>query len=323
MSVIDTTTSATNLTRKAGLDEIFFSEYEFATQPGHVGADNSLFFKQDTTSWGFIQGAEYKGPGKYNVVDEDEEVPLSQIKVGNNYTKEVFEYDQDVDIPQRYQEDSETYGVINQMVADMGIEGRNSRDQYSFENSWGNPFDATNNPSPDGAAFVSNSHVLLSGDTQDNLETGALTPDNLKILVRKGRLMKSHAGTRAGYGADGLLCPVILHPTATEITKSELEADTMDNQLNYFSQIYPGMVVGSSEYLDSDYNTLNSNANTTYFVMSRRHGVKRAVRVAISTDYVAPELSRKRTAYYRARFRERTYLSNSGLGVQGSNGTTA
>lgn len=321
MSVIDTSPSVSNMTRKSGLDEIFFQEYEMEKQPGEVRADDPLFFVQGSTSWGFIQGAEYKGPGNYDVVDEEEEVPDSTIKVSNKYTSEVFEYDKDVGIPQRYQEDSEMYGVVNEMVQDMGVRGRTSRDRYAMENSWGNPFDATNNPTPDGAAFGSNSHVLLSGDSFDNLETGAASADNVKILVRKLRLQKAHDGDLASYHADAMLSPVILHPTLTEITKSELEAGTTDNQLNYFSQIYPGMVVGASEYLDSAFNTLNSNANTTYFALSRRHCVKRSVRVALGTDYVPPELSRKRTAYYRARFRERTYFKGSGLGVETSNGT--
>lgn len=321
MSVIDTSPSNANITRQAGLDEIFFQEYEMDTQPGEVRADNALFFRQTTTPWGFINGAEYKGPGDYNQVAEDEDVPDSTIKIANKYNREVFEYDQDVKIPQRYQEDSEMYDVVNQLVGDMGVRGRTSRDRYAFENSWGNPFDATNNPTPDAAAFGSNSHVLMSGDSFDNLETGAASPDSVKILVRKLRLQKAHDGSLASYHADAMLSPVILHPTLTEITKSELEAESAENNLNYFSQIYPGMVVGASEFLDSTYNTLNSNANTTYFCLSRRHGVKRAVRVPLYTEYVDPMYDSRRRAVYRARFRERVYLASSGLGVETSNGT--
>lgn len=321
MSVIDSVGTNTNITRQSGLDEIFYQAYEMEKQPGEVRADDPLFFQQGSTNWGFINGAEYKGPGDYDLIAEDEEVPDSQIKVANKYNKEVLEFDKDVFIPQRYQEDSEMYGVVNNMVRDMGVRGRTTRDKYAFQYSWGNPFDATNNPTPDNAAFGSNSHVLLDGSSFDNLDTTALSPDALATLVKKLRLQKAHDGDLASYHADGLLVPVILHPEATEITKSELKAQTMDNDLNYWSQIYPGLKVGASEYLDSTYNTLNSNADTTFAVCSMRHGVERKERVALSTEYIGPEYDRKRRGVYRARFRERVILANSGLGVEFSNGT--
>ena len=322
MGVIDSKGTDLNITRQAGLDEIFFQAYEQDKQPGEVRADDTLFFQQGDTQWGFVNGAEYKGPGDYDVVDEDEEVPESTIKIANKYNREVLEFDKDVPIPQRYQEDSEMYQTVNNMVRDMGIRGKTTRDKYAFKYSWGNPFDSTDNPTPDGAAFGSNSHVLLDGSAFDNLETTAMSPDGVSTLVKKLRLQKAHDGDLASYHADGLLCPVILHPEATEITGSELKSQTTDNDLNYFSKVYPGLNVGSSEYLDSDYNSLNSNADTTYAVCSALHGVERKQRISISTDYVGPEFDRKRRAFYRARFRERIILASSGLGAEFTNGTT-
>lgn len=321
MSAIDSVGTNTNITRQAGLDEVFFQGYEQDKQPGEVRADNALFFKQQSTEWGFINGAEYKGPGDYDLVDEDEEVPESSIKVANKFNKEVLEFDKDVPIPQRYQEDSEMYQVVNNMVRDMGIRGRTTRDKYAFQNSYGNPFDSTNNPTPDAAALISNTHVLLDGTTQDNLDTTALSPDGLKTNILNLRLQKAHDGDLASYHADGLLTPAVLFPEAMEITKSELAAQTTDNDMNYFSQVYPGMQVGASEYLDSTFNTLNSNADTSYFVVSALHGIERKQRKALATDYVGPEYDRKRRAFYRARFREVVILANSGLGIVGSNGT--
>jgi len=321
--IIDSNGTNTNISRQAGLDEIFFQSYEQDKQPGEVRADNAVFFQQKSTPWGFINGAEYKGPGDFEQLDELEEVSDTLIKVGNKYNKEVLEFDKDVKIPQRYQEDSEMYGVVNNMVRDMGIRARTTRDKYAFRYSWGNPFDATNNPTPDGAAFISNSHVLLDGSSFDNLETAALSPDSMKTAVKKLRLQKAHDGDLASYHADAALCPVILHPEMIEITQSELKPQDTDNDLNYFSVIYPGLVVGSSEYLDGTYNTLNSTyADSTFFVLSKMHGVERQTRVALSTDYVGPEYDSKRRASYQARFRERVILASSGLGVEGNNGST-
>ena len=321
MAVIDSVGTSLNITRQAGLDEIFYQGYEMNKQPGGVYADDPLFFQQGDTPWGFINGAEYKGPGDYDQVDEDEEVPESTIKIANKFNREVLEFDKDIAIPQRYQEDSEMYQVTNNLVRDMGVRGRTTRDKFAMRNSWGNPFDSTNNPTPDGAAFGSNSHVLLDGSTFDNLETSALSPDSVATGVKKLRLQKAHDGDLASYHADGMLGPVVLHPEMTEITKSELKSQTTDNDLNYWSQIYPGLKVGASEYLDSTYNTLNSNADTSFAICSMMHGVERKQRIPLSTDYIGPEYDRKRRAFYRARFRERVILANSGLGVEWNNGT--
>jgi hypothetical protein len=309
-------------TTKSGLDEIFFQGYEQEKQPGEVRADHPLFFRQKSTTWGTEQYAESQGPGDYNVTAEDEAVEEATVRVGNKTSREVLEFDKDIPISQRYQEDSEHYGTVDSWVLDLGVRGRTTRDKYAFRNTWGNPFDATNNPTPDGAAMVSNTHTLLSGDTQDNLETGALTPDNLATLVRRLRLQKAQDGDLGSYHADGILCPVALHPTAMEITKSELKSQTPDNDLNYWSTVYPGLQVGASEFLDSDFNTLNANANTSYFVVSRMHKVTRSKRKELSTEYVEPKYDRKRRAFYRARFREISYPGTS-TGFAGSNGTTA
>lgn len=321
MSVIDSVGTNLNITRQSGLDEIFFAAYEMDRQPGNIGVENPLFFGQGSTPFGFINGAEYKGPGEFHKTAEDEDVPDSQIKVANKFNKEVWEFDKDVAIPQRYQEDSEMYGVVENMVRDLGVRARTTRDNEGFQDSYGNPFDSTNNPTPDGAAFGSNSHVLLSGDSFDNLETGTASPDTIATMVKKIRLQKAHDGDLASYHADGILSPVILHPELMEYTKSELKANTAENNLNYWSQVYPGLVVANSEFLDSTYNTLNSNADTTFALVSQRHGVEHKERVAVSTEYVGPEYDRRRRAFYRARFRDRVILASSGLGVEFTNGT--
>ncbi len=302
----------------SGLDEIFDSAYEMDKQPGEVRADDSLFFRQDTTEFLAVQYAESSGPGDFRETAEDEEVDDATVRVANRTAAEVFEYDRDIAIPQRYQEASSMYGTVESFVEQLGIRARTSRDKFAMRRSYGDAFSGVT--TPDGVALISNSHVSLSGDTIDNLETGALSADNLFTNVKSLRLQKAQDGDLASYHADGLLVPVALHQTATEVTKSELKAGTANNNLNYFSQIYPGLVVGASEYLDSTYNALNSNANTSYFTVSRMHNITRAVRVPITREYVDPMYDRKRRAFYRARFSERVYAGTWG-GVVGSNGT--
>lgn len=318
MSVIRQTVSNVGITTGAGLDEIFGSAYEMEKQPGEVRADDSLFFRQTSTDWLTLQYAESMGPGEFRATVEDEEVDEATVRVGNRTTADVFEFDRDLPIPQRYQESSQAYGMVDEWVRELGMRARTSRDKEAFRRSYSDAFSGVT--TPDGAALISASHTALSGDTIDNLETAALSADGLATLILNLRLQKAQDGSLGSLHADGLLVPSVLHPTATVVTQSELKPGDTDNDLNYISKVYPGLIVGASEWLDETYNTYNSNGDTSYFVVSRMHKVTRAVRVPIQNGYVGPEADRKRRAFYRARFSERVY-AGSWVGIAGSNGT--
>lgn len=305
---------------KAGLDEIFFGAYERDQQPEQVMATDSLFFRQSSTPWGAIQNAEFMGPGDFTETADDEEVPEASIRIGNKQTVDVKDYNRDIPFPQSFLEDSEKYAIGQNAVAKLAVRAQTSRDKYAFQRSYGNPFDATNNPTPDGAALSSNSHVTLSGDTVDNLETGALSQDNLKTVVRSLKLQKAQDGDLGGHLFAGLIVALNLVESAKEITDSELKPNTANNNLNWVSNLYPGVRVGTSEYLHSTYNVLNSNVDTTWGAVSRDHYITRSVRVPITTEWVDPIYDRKRRAFYRARFRERVF-PGTWEGVVFSNGT--
>lgn len=305
---------------KAGLDEIFFGKYEREQQPGQVLATDTLFFRQDTTEWGTIQNAEFMGPGDFTETEDEEEVPDATIRIGNKQSLDVKDYNRDISFPQSFLEDSEKYKIKQNAVAKLGLRAQTSRDKFAFSRSYGNPFDATNNPTPDLAALSSNSHVALNGATVDNLETGAASADNLKVLVRSLKLQKAQDGDLGGHLMGGIIVALNLFETMKEITDSELKTGTANNNLNWVSNLYPGVKVGTSEYLNSTYNSLNSNVDTTYGVISRDHSITRAVRIPISTDWIGAEFDRKRRAFYRARFRERVY-PGTWEGVVFSNGT--
>jgi len=318
MAAIRQTVSGVSLTTGSGLDEIFDSAYEMDKQPGEVRADDGLFFRQDETDWLVLQYAESQGPGQFRAHVEDEEVDDATVRVANRTTAEVFEFDRDIAIPQRYQEASAYYGTVARWVEELGIRARTSRDEQAFRRSYSDAFSGVT--TPDGAALITNSHTALSGDTIDNLETGALSSDNLETVVHLLRIQQAQDGSLGSCHADGLLTPSNLHPTATRIAESELRPGVVDNDLNYWSKVYPGLVVGSSEWLHSTYNTFNANANTSYFVVSRQHSVTRAVRIPVQREYVEPRFDRKRRAFYRARFSERVY-AGTWVGIVGSNGT--
>lgn len=312
------TSGGVRLTVASGLDEVFDSGYEMDKQPGEVRADSELFFRQDTTELLAVQYAQSMGPGDFNVTEEDQDVDEATVAVGNKTVADVFEFDRDIPIPQRYQEASQYWGTVDSWVEQLGVRGRTSRDKYAFRYTYGDAFSGVT--TPDSVALISNSHVALNGATIDNLETGAASADNVATLIKRLRLMKAQDGDLASYHADGLLAGSNLHDTLTVIVGSELKPGVTDNDLNYISKVYPGLVVGASEYLDSDYNTLNANANTSYFAVSRMHKITRALRIEMQREYVDPMYDRKRRAFYRARFSERCYAGDWG-GVVGSNGT--
>lgn len=314
-------TNDSNIGSKVGLDEKFFMEYDRKAQPEQVFATDSLFFRQKTESKsGFIQNAEFSGPGDFRKVARGEEVPVASVRIGNKQTIAVNEFSQDIDFTQSDLEDTEQYDIKVDAVSEMGVAAQTSRDKFTFEGTYGNPFDATNNPTPDLAAFISNSHVALDGTTIDNLDTGVFSADNLKVTVRQLRLQRRQGGGLGSYHFDGLLGALNLLETMKEVTDSELQTNSAENAINWVSNLYPGVRVGTSEYLHSDYNTLNSNVNTSYFVVSRRHKVTHNVRKSIETEWLGAEISRTRTAYYRARFREAAY-PGTWSGVVGSSGT--
>lgn len=298
------TSGGVRLTVASGLDEVFDSGFEMDKQPGEVRADDTLFFRQDDTDLLAVQYATSMGPGDFNVTAEDQDVDEATVAVFNKTVAEVYEFDRDIPIPQRYQEASKHWGTVDTWVEQLGIRGRTSRDKYAFRNTYGNP---TGNTTPDGVVLGSNTHIAGDGSTIDNLELGAASADNVAVNIRRLRLMKAQDGDLASYHADGILAGATLHPTLTVIVGSELKPGVTDNDLNYISKVYPGLVVGASEYMDSDYNTLNVNADTTFISVSRMHHITRAKRIDISREYIDPMYDRKRRAFYRARFSERTY----------------
>lgn len=297
----------TGIAIKSGLDEIFYGMYEREQQPGQVLATDELFFRQSTTTWGAVQNAESSGPGDFPETVDDEEVSQGNIRIGNKQTLDIKDYNKDIPFPQSFLEDSEKYAVKQDAVGKLGVRAQTTRDKFAFQRSYGNPFDSVNNPTPDGQALSSASHLTLSGDTVNNLETGSASPDNLKILVRDLKLQKAQDGDLGGHLFSGLMVALNLFETFKEITDSELKPGGALNNLNWVSNLYPGVYLGTSEFLNSTYNNLNSNVDTTYAVVSRNHYITRVERVAINTEWVDPIYDRQRRAFYRARFRERVY----------------
>lgn len=299
------------------LDSLARQEFEWPSQPEEVNSSDTLFFKQESFDKGSYVHEEFEGPGQFNEHSEEQDVEEASPISGNLVTTRIRAYKRDLPIPDEAFEDAQM-GIVENQVKLLARNAKLASSDYAFRRSYGDAFGGAD--TPDGADLVSNSHTALSGDTVDNLETGALTAANLEVVVRSLRRQRAQDGTLGGHTAAGLLVALNLHEDAFEITKSELAAGTSDNQKNYWSNVYPNMRVGTSAFLHSDYNTLNANVNTSYFVVSRNHEITRVARKALSTKLVPPDTDRRDRWFYKARFRE-VVIPKSWGGVVGSNGT--
>lgn len=187
-----------------------------------------------------------------------------------------------------------------------------SRDRNAFY-VYGNGFTTQN--TIDGVNLFSNSHVNQNGDTVDNLETGAITDANMNVMVNSLRQQTSQAGVKTGYEPDFALFPSITHQSGMAIAKSVLRAGTGNNDLNYWSEMYPGMKVVYNPFLD-DIST------TAWFIGSSGHGVERYERESFFTRLVDWETSDDDMYKYKMRAREEVD-SIEYSGTVGSTGTTS
>ena len=98
------------------------------------------------------------------------------------------------------------------------------------------------------------------------------------------------------------------------VAKSVLRATTGNNDLNYFSEMYPGMKVVYSPFLDA-------TSTTAYFLGSQTHGVSRFERDAFFTDLVDWKFNANDQYVYKMRARE-VVDSIEYSGLVGSTGLT-
>lgn len=289
---------------KTALDEVLFGEYEAAVAAGTGHASTADLFKISGIENQAAIEEEFAGPGKWLTREELGDVEEDEILTGNNTTHSVTEWNKDLPVPRTFYDDA-MHGVVNRAVAEMGRQARNSQDDNALGVYVGGFATYT---TPDAAYIWSDSHTNLNGDTIDNLETGSLTVANLETLMNSLYLQKDQRGRLGGHEPAALLVAPAIFPDAQEITKSELQANTTDNNLNYFSNIYPGLRVYRSPWISSTYNTY-TNANTSYYLVSKNHFIRRRIREELNTVLVPWQYDPKRRYQYRGAFREVVYAA--------------
>ena len=303
---------------ETAIDGVAWEEYERENQPQYLSArDESFLHSEGIDKYSFIWD-EYSGIGDFEETGVQEEIRRTDVLVGNKTTVTIRKYMKSIPIAdEAFRADQ--IGLRARIGRDIGDRARQTSDKRSILDTYGDAFDGAISTTPDGDAAASASHTTLTGVNVDNLETGALAPDALWTGVTTLANMKAQDGDAGSYVFNGLVIPFTLYKTAKEVMNSSLIANSAENNLNIYETDYGQVAIKASIFLGSTYNG-NSNANTSYHLMSQKHQVMRKVFYELNNVLIEPQYSDTDTWEMRAKFAEVSFWG-SWCGYVGSNGS--
>lgn len=307
---------------KTALDELRDNALIEQTTVGKADATDPVVFTQssvDRAAWvtSVIGGGGYF---KKTITGTAQDITAKKVAAKNAFTPKttiIAEFNQDVPISRSFMMDQQ-HEAVAKSIRQQTLAWTATRDQNAFgfyAYGFGTTLSTTIG---DAVALFSNSHVNANGDTVDNLETGAMSDANLNIVVVSLRAQKSQGGVIVGFEPKFILCGSTLHHDAMITAKSVLRAGTGNNDLNYFSELYPGVKVVWNQFVD---NSGATNQTTMYFVGANQHGVVRMEREAFFSELVDWKTDANDLYKYKLRAREEVDTIEY-TGLVGSNGTT-
>lgn len=307
---------------KTSLDELRDGALLTKDNNGKADATDPVIFTQssvDRAAWvtSVIGGGGYF---KKTVTGQAQDITAKKTALKAAFTPKqtiIAEFNLDVPISRSFMMDQQHSAVAKTIVQETQA-WMSSRDQNAFAFYAGGFGTTLSTTIGDAVALFSNTHLNANGDTVDNLETGAMSDANLNILVVSLRGQKAQSGVIVGFEPKFILCGSTLHHDVTIVAKSVLRAGTGNNDLNYFSEMYPGAKVVWNQFVD---NSGFTNQTTMYFVGTNNHGVVRMEREALSTTLVPWETDPNDEYKYKMRAREEVDTIEY-MGLVGSNGTT-
>lgn len=261
---------------------------------GKATALDPIVFTQDTATNAFVVTSVIAGGGYMNK-ETDDFAPRKFVtkRAPTAKTTAIAEFNKNMGIARTFMQDQQL-NAVSKAVRQEVQSWTASRDRNAFA-VWSGGFATTT--TIDSAYLFSNSHTNVNGDTVDNLETGALANDTLNTTVNSLRQQVNNSGVLVGYEPKFLLTPSILHQTGTQVCKSVLRAGTGNNDLNYWSEMYPGMKCVYSPFLDAV-------STTAYFVGTSQHDVMRFEREGFFSDLVDWKTDPNDQFVYKLRARE-------------------
>lgn len=305
---------------KTAIDAVMYERFTRTMQPNYLSASDEMFFKQDTTDLVAFVWDEDSNVGEFDETAEQEDILSTDTFVGNTKTKFSQKYTKQIPISdEAFRADK--VGKRKQIGMNIGDRARQTQDRKAILSTYGDAFAGSINTTPDGQALASNSHVTLKGQTVDNLETGALTPDNAWTLTVALANQKGQDGDAGSHVLEGALVPFVLYKTLKEVLNSDLIANSAENNLNIFDTDYGEVQLRASIFLGSMYNSA-TNANTSYHFIGSNHQVTRKVFYELTSTMISPEFTDNDNYIMRSKFHESTF-PGTWTAYAGSNGTTA
>ncbi len=303
---------------RTSIDKVLYEQFTREEQPGDISAQNGEYFKTGPTIGVSFIYDENRGVGNFEAIGEQEEFLNSATDIGNKVTKNSQKYYKQVPISDEAFR-ADMVGKREDIGSDIGKRARDTQTERAMLDSYGDAFAGSVHTTPDGQALASASHTSLSGGTVDNLETAALTPDGLWTSVQTLANQRAQDGDSGSHKFQLFLSNFNLYKTAKEVMASSLLANGAENNLNIFDTDYGPVVIGASIFLNTEYNA-NTNAATSYHLMSRDHQVLRKVFYGMTTDMKTPRETSNDTYAHVSKFHE-VVFPGTWTGYVGNNGS--
>lgn len=301
---------------KTDLDGVFFQEYEYQANPGTATAETQAVFKQrNITNAAYQEEISGGGGGFWSVKGETQDVDQANPRIANKATYTAATLAKSIPISKEYFDDN-MHGAWEGTVKKFASNARATRDKNAF-GAYRDSF--TTQLTADGVAFISASHVTITGITVSNRLTlnPVFSDDSLNTAMVQLMELKAQDGVVGGSVANCLLVPPTLFKKACQVVDSELQADTANNNFNLYSSKYSIMVY-QSPYLG----TAGGGSDTAWWLLGRNHSMTRYIRQGIQTDIIDYKFSTNNNYVYKGMFRETVGVSDY-LGAVGSDGTGA
>lgn len=321
MSGLNYSTSPSLELVKTALDQIRDNTLLTVDNNGKARATDAQIFTQtnvDRAAWvsSVLGGGGYF---KKTVTGVAQDVTSKKNATKNAFTPKttiIAEFNQDIPISRSFMQDQQ-HDAVNKSVRQAAMAWEATRDQNAFAYyafGFGTTLSTTIG---DNVSLFNNSHINANGDTVDNYETGAMGDANLNVAVVSLRAQKSQFGVIVGFEPKFILCGSTLHHDAVIVSKSVLKAGSANNDLNYFSEMYPGAKTVWNQFID---NSGATSQTTMYFVGTDQHGVTRFERESMFSTLVSWETDADDLYKYKLRAREEVDTIEY-TGLVGSDGT--
>lgn len=306
---------------KTALDNLRDNSLLTVDNNGKANATDPVVFNQSSVDRAALVSTVIGGGGYFSKtvtgVAQDITAKKNAVKAAfSPKTTIIAEFNADVPISRSFMMDQQ-HGAVSKAIRQQTQAWMATRDQNAFAfyaYGFGTTLSTTVG---DNVALFTNSHLNVNGDTVDNYETGAMSDANLNTVIVSLRGQKNQQGVIVGFEPKFLLCGSTLHKDAATVAKSVLRAGTGSNDLNYFSELYPGLKVVWNQFID---NSGATNQTTMYFVGSNDHGVVRFEREAFFSELVDWKTDPNDQYKYKMRAREEVDTIEY-VGLVGSDGT--